>query len=127
MNDLEIRGLKDLIKEIIEDETDFKNKIDELEEDVRELQGQVSNPEEDEDIPDQEDEEQDEGLPEEEELEDNPRRQEYEQNMEKASQKESGTRITKEDMDKIQKTVPKKLKPSHGEENLDDENWDEES
>lgn len=118
MNELEIRGLKDLIKEIIEDETDYKTRLDDLEEDIQEIRGEKPDLEYQE-----EDEEPEPELPEEESLEDNPERKVYEQNMEKAAQKESGKRITKEDMAKIQSPPPRKLKPQvEGE--LDDETWD---
>lgn len=125
MNELEVRGLKDLIKEYFEEESDFKTRLDELEEDVRELQsGETSSPEEEDDeIADQEDEE-DEELPEEEPLEDNPERQVHEEKLQQASEKPSGTRINKEDMNKLQ-VAPKRKLPQQPPE-MSDEAWDEE-
>ena len=124
MNELEIRGLKDLIKEVIEEETDYKTRLDDLEEDIQELRGEKP----DSEYQDEEDEENE--LPEEEPLEDNPKRQEYEEDLEKAAQKESGARISKEDMGKLQKGPSKKVKsPVEKAEDtteLDEENWDEE-
>lgn len=121
MNELEIRGLKDLIKEVIEDETDYKTRLDDIEEDIQELRGEKPDLGYEEN---EEDQEPDPDLPEEEPLEDNPEREVYEQNLEKAAQKESGKRLSKEDMAKLQKTPPRKVKPPV--EKLDEEAWDEE-
>ena len=38
MNDLEIKGLKELIKEVIEDETDYKSRLETAEVDIQDLQ-----------------------------------------------------------------------------------------
>lgn len=112
MNDLEIRGLKDLIKEIIEEETDIKTRLDDLEEDIQELK----NPTEPEDDEEPEDE-----LPEEEELEDNPARAEYEEDVEKVKEQVSdGGRVGKDTMNKIQNAPSKKLKPKRNIEDVDE-------
>lgn len=124
MNDLEIRGLKDLIKEIMEDETDYKNRIDELEEDVRELQSGNPSIDDEEDEPEEEPESE---LPEEETLEDNPEREVHEEKLEQAREKPTGTRVTKEDMATLQNAPARKKRPvADPEEELDDERWDEE-
>jgi len=112
MNELEIRGLKDLIKEVIEDETDYKTRLDDLEEDIQELRGEKPDS-------DYQEEDQEDDLPEEETLEDNPKREVYEEDLEKAAQKESGTRISKEDMGKLQKSPSRKVK-------AEEPPWDEE-
>ena len=131
MNELEIMGLKQIIKEYIEEETDFKTRIDELEEDIQELQGGPTNSPEDDEMSDVEDEPEDEDpdLPEEEPLEDNPEREVHEEKIEQARAKPTGTRITKEDMQKLQNAPPRKKKPTidkNQDAELDDESWDEE-
>lgn len=130
MNEFETRGIKDFIKEYIQEELDFKSRLDELEEDIRELQEGQTSPEDEEDMPEEEDEE-DPDLPEEEELEDNPQRQVHEEKLEQASQKPSGTRVTKEDMKKLQHAPARQKRPPidkefENNEELDDERWDEE-
>lgn len=50
MNDLEMQGLKALIKQIIEEETDLDTRLHEVEEDIQELKdGKEKNYEEDPD------------------------------------------------------------------------------
>ncbi len=124
LNDLEVRGLKEIMKEMFEE--DYKETLEELQEDVRELQGNPTDSEEDEDMPDQEDEEEDEELPEEESLEDNPQREVHEEKIAQARQKPSGTRVTKEDMNKLQTAPPRRLPKQVPQGELDDEEWDEE-
>lgn len=119
MNDLEVRGLKDLIKELMQDElAEVKSDIEELRDNPTGSDYQDS---EDEEMPDQDDEEPEPELPPEEPLKDNPQRQEYEKDLEKASEKESGTRLNKQDMKKIQAPPHKKIRPDY-----DEEKWDEE-
>lgn len=109
MNDLEVRGLKDLIKEVMQEE------LEDLKADIQELRDGQSDSgyqdeEEDDDMPDQDDEPEPD-LPPAEPLKDNPKRKEYEEDLEKASEKESGTRLNKEDMDKIKSPPSRKLQP----------------
>ena len=130
LNELEITGLEVKIKEIIEEQ--YKFRIDELEEDIRELQEKLNMNEED--LPEEEDEgeiqenedsEGDEDLPEEEELEENPAREEHDRAKELAGEKPSGTRVTKGDMEKLQNAPPKKV-PETEEEIQEEEKWAEE-
>lgn len=100
MNELEMLGLKEKIKEVIEEETDIKTRLDDLEEDIKEIRGEKTSEYDDPDS----------DLPEEEELEDNPAREQYEEDVEKIKdQVTDGGRVTKDTMNKIQNPPTKKL------------------
>lgn len=118
MNELELRGLKALIKEVIEDDTDINNRLMDAEESIRDLEANQS------EEPEYPEEEPEEDLPEEETLEEsepNPERKKYDQTVGKAKTKLSeGARVDKSTMKKLQNAPTKTKKKENAVEDMDE-------